>query len=172
MATLAGLVAAAYAMLFAAALLGKLDSWRLWSEAVAVFIPRRTWVTAGVRFGVPIVEGALAALTLSYPSIGLLVCGALLAVFAVVVALLQRHHDGTECNCFGSVASSQINLSLAARDAVLAGAAIAVAVAVWNLNVSRLSPSEILILLALGSLLLVSTEFRKFSQIEERRSGV
>jgi hypothetical protein len=167
---LAELVAAAYSLLFAAALLGKLDSWRSWSEAVAAFVPRRPRAVAVVRFGAPLAEGAVVVLALSLPKIGLVAAGALLVVFAVAVVLLRPAHAGRECNCFGSIAPSQISLSLAARNGALAGTAFAVAIGVWNLRVSRLSPSQMLVLLLVGSLLLVCAEFRRFSRVEQRSS--
>jgi Methylamine utilisation protein MauE len=169
-AVLAGLVAAAYALLFAAALLGKVDGWPSWSEAVSGFVPRRARIATVVRFGVPPAEGAVAAVSLLQPKVGLLASGALLGIFAAVVVGLRSSHEGEECNCFGAVASSRISLGLAARNAVLAGIALGVALATRDVHVSRISTTEMLVVVLLGSLLLVFSEFRRFSQTQQRRA--
>jgi hypothetical protein len=99
----------------------------------------------------------------------LIAAGALLLVFALVVAVLQPRHQDMECSCFGAVASSRISKSLVARDAVAALAAIAVAIAAWTLDVPRLAAADFLVLLVLGSMLLVGAEFRRFVHIKDRR---
>lgn len=121
------LEAAAFAGMFAVALLGKLDSWNSWRQTVRS-LPLPVLPESPVRFGIPILEGATFAALVASPRIGLAASAAVLLVFAAAVALLHSAGSNTTCNCFGAISSKPLGIGLAARNATLAVIATAGAV--------------------------------------------
>jgi len=165
---LVALIAAVYGLLFAVAVIGKADNWRSWSRAMRGFLPGRPAIAAVAVVAVPVVEAVVAGTTFFFPKLGLVAAGAVLVLFAAVVAVLQTRHRGEECNCFGALATSRISPALVGRNAIAAAVALAVGVASWRLEVPRLAATHFLVLILVGSLLVIAVEFRNFLRVRER----
>jgi hypothetical protein len=166
---LVALIAAVYGLLFGVAVFGKVDGWRSWSRALNGFLPGRPRVAALTLVAVPFTEAVVVVLTLGFPKLGLLAAAGVLAVFAVVVAALRSRHQDEECNCFGAIATSRISATLVARNAIASAFAIAVGVAAWGVDVPRLRPTHVLVLILLGSILTIGGQFRNFVHVQQRR---
>jgi hypothetical protein len=166
---LVAVLAAAYGFLFAFAGLGKVDGWRSWTQAINGFLPTHTRIAAVARVTIPLAEAGVAALCIAFPRLGLVAASSVLAAFGVIVAFLQAHHRGAECNCFGAVASSRISKALVLRDLSASGIALAAVLLAWSIRVPHLASAELGVLVLLGSLLLVALEFRTLRRIDVRR---
>jgi len=146
------------ALVFAAAALGKLDSWGEWTALTDEFGLPRPW-RRPVQFGVPLAETAIVVTSILAPTAGLAAAAALLALFAAAVWVLRGRLAGRECNCFGAVAPATISGRLAARNALLAAPAAAAAFAAGRADVQALPPLEVLVTVVVGTILLMGFEF-------------
>lgn len=108
----------AFALLLSGAALGKADAWRSWTESAAQFVT--SGYTPFLRWGVPVIEVAIAVLIIISPGVGLAAASALFGAFALGALLLQRRHAGVACNCFGSLSRSRMGMPLVIRNALLA----------------------------------------------------
>lgn len=117
---LADVAAGASALVFLAAALGKLDSWRQWSR-LCEEIPGPGVLGRVVRIMVPALEGIIVVLSFAFPIVGLAAAALALTGFGLAVLLLARRLEGHECNCFGAIAPGTISQRLAARNVTLAG---------------------------------------------------
>jgi hypothetical protein len=154
------LAAGAYALLFVAAVLGKLDSWDQWARLTRE-VPGPRALGVCVRFGVPAVESATVVLSLVRPTAGLAVGAIVLACLALGVWLLTRRLTGRECNCFGTIAPATISPRLAVRNAVLACAAAAGWYVSGRSHAHALSLEEVLATLLFGAIALMLVKFRR-----------
>jgi hypothetical protein len=166
---LVALISAAYGLLFAFAVLAKADGWRAWSRAMGTFVPGRPRIAAAAVIVVPLVEALVAALAFALPKLGLLAAGAVLAAFALVVAVLQSRHRGEECNCFGALATSRIDPMLIVRNALAAAVALTVGIASRGTDVQPLPATSVLALILVGSVLAIGLEFRNLLRLREQR---
>lgn len=119
----ADIVAGACALLFVAAVAGKIDSWTSWSR-LTTDLPGPQTVGHVVRVALPLLEGLIVVLCFARPVAGLAAGAIVLAGFAAAVFVLARRLPDRECNCFGAIAPATINVRLAWRNlglAVLAG---------------------------------------------------
>jgi hypothetical protein len=151
-------VGGVYGVLFLAAAVGKLDSWRAWRHAVAGFVGRGRRRTAVVAFGIPLAETAAGVLALVEPGLGLAVCAVLLLLFALGVALLSTRHAGQDCRCFGALVPSEIGPRLIVRDVILGAGAGAAAYLSLGAEVQSLAAEQILLVALSGVLALSAAE--------------
>lgn len=162
--TLVGEAAAAvYALLFLAAVLGKLDSWEQWSE-LSDGLPGPPAVGRGARYGVPAAESVVVALCVLWPLGGLAASALVLTGFAASVELLARQIPGRECNCFGAIAPATISPRLALRNVVLAVAAAAAWYVVWKQDVQALSALSVFLTVLLGAIALMVLQLWRLRQ--------
>jgi hypothetical protein len=113
--------AAGAAALFACAALGKALAWRSWATLAKRIAGRRggRWLASLL----PPLEGAIAALVLLRPGIGLAAGALLFGAFALGVVALDHRLRGAECGCFGPLIRRGVGPRLAAGNAFLALAA-------------------------------------------------
>jgi len=119
MGVVADISAGACALLFTAAVLGKLDSWPQW-ERLTTEIPGPVALGRVVRVVVPVIESTVVILSFTSPSVGLAVAVTVLLCLAGAVWFLTRKLEGRECNCLGVIAPARITSRLAQRNVVLA----------------------------------------------------
>ena len=164
---LGDVAAGACALLFLAAVLGKLDSWEQWSRLTRE-IPGPAVTGRAVRVIVPAVECVVVVLCFAWPAAGLASGTAVLAVFALAVWLLARRLSGRECGCFGAIAPATIGPGLAVRNAALA----IVAAAGWYLaqqeNLPGLSLGQVLVTVLAGAIALMLFQYRRLRQAAGR----
>jgi hypothetical protein len=128
------------AALFAAACLGKVDSYDAWAITVSRLFPLGRRSNPVVRLGVPAVEGALAVGILIAPRIGLAVGSVFLVTLGAFVLVVNGGRSGMTCNCFGAIMPSKIGTSLAIRNFALAFAAAGVSYASFTSGLDSISP--------------------------------
>ena len=160
--TLADIVAGAYALIFLAAALGKLDSWAAWSR-LSREIARSDLLGSAVRSVVPAVEGLVGVLCFVAPTAGLAAAAVLLAFFALAILLLSRRLAGEDCNCFGAIAPATISPRLAARNLALAIIAAGGWYAASQQNLQARSLGQMLVTLLLGTIALMFIQFRRLA---------
>lgn len=158
--TLADVAAGAFALVFLAAALGKLDSWGEWSH-LNEEMPGPALLGRAVRVMVPALEGVIFVLCFVLPIVGLAAAAAVLAVFAVAVWFLARRLAGRECNCFGAIAPATISPRLAARNIALAVVAAAGWYAAWREDLQLLSLGKVLVALLFGAIALMLFQYRR-----------
>jgi hypothetical protein len=161
--TLAHLAASASGLLFIAAALGKLDSWREWSQ-LTLELAGPSPLREVVRFMVPAIEAVVAILSFVWPPLGLAAAAAVLSVLAVGVRLVEPRLGGRECNCFGAIAPARISGRLVLRNAGLAAIAIAAFFAAWHADVRALSPLRVLATVLFGATGLMAVEYKRLRQ--------
>lgn len=130
---------AAYFVLFAAAVLGKVGSWNLWKVSVRNW-SRGTIPEQSLLIGLPLLEGLVATLLIIAPAAGLGAASFLLGLLSSGVVLLVPSHRGESCACFGTSGSASIGVALAARNAILSVAALLLGVLSLQ-NPSRVTTS-------------------------------
>jgi hypothetical protein len=108
------------------------------------------------------VEGFIAVTLVLDPVVGLATSALLLGLLAGGVIWLAQRHTGQACNCFGSLAPSEIGLALAGRNAILAVIALAAAGLGRNLGVEPVPSEGVLVALGVGVVIVLLTEFRDF----------
>lgn len=161
------LLAAAFALMFLVAALGKIDAWRSWSITISHFFPVGHPLNLAVRLGVPIVELGLSVYVLIRPSDAFIVVGVVMIAFAIAVQAASRKHPGVPCNCFGSVAPSTLDYRLISRNLGSAFIAFLASVQSFSVGVSALPKLSFLLIAWAGGLAVLSTEF-----VRLRRSSV
>jgi Methylamine utilisation protein MauE len=129
----------ALATFFGVSAIAKLDAWAFWISAVEVWLPKQVG-TRPVATTIPVLELLTSALLVASPTSGLLAAGALLAIFAIGVALIAGKRSGVACGCLGRITSGSIGFRLVLRNAILATVAGALAVAARNLRPEIASP--------------------------------
>jgi hypothetical protein len=161
-------VAAIYAALFLAAVLGKADSWRAWGDLLVAVSPGWLGISV-IKLGVPAVEAAVAVWLVIAPATGLLAAASLLGILAVAVLVVSLRHSGRPCACFGALMPSEIKRMLAARNAALAAIAAAAAVGAAKASVPGLTLAEITAVLLILGLSSLTLELRRFNRFNSRR---
>jgi hypothetical protein len=156
----AAISAGACALLFVAAVLGKLDSWAQWSRLTDE-IPGPLPLGRAVRVVVPVIESGIVVLSFAHPSIGLATAAFFLLSLAGAVWLLSRILAGRECNCFGVMAPSTITPRLAQRNIALALLAAVGWYLAHNEKRQPLSVSAVVATLLCGGIALVLLQSRK-----------
>jgi hypothetical protein len=160
---LADLASAACALVFLAAVAGKLDSWGDWSR-LSHDIPGGPALGRAVRIMVPVIESIIVVLCFASPIAGLAAAALVLGGLAVAVRDLQDRLGGRECNCFGAIAPATISPRLAARNAALAAAAAAGLYAAWRVDLQTLSLLKVLVTVLVGAILLALFQYRRLRQ--------
>lgn len=112
------------ALLFGAAVLGKIDGWSEWKALAERITPSWSRLLAG---GVPVVELAVGATLLVSPAYGAPAAALVLFALAVVSYALWRRIGATPCNCFGPLLPGVFGPRLVTRNALLAILAAATA---------------------------------------------
>lgn len=168
---IAEVAAGACALLFLAAVLGKLDGWGQWSR-LSQEIPGPGAVGRVTRVGVPMVESAIVVLSLASPIAGLAAGTVVLVGFASAVGVLGRRLAGQECNCFGAIAPATISWQLAARNIVLAILAAGGWYAARRENLQALSFSAVLVTVLFGAIALMVFQFRRLRQAARSASSM
>ena len=169
--TVVGSVAAgACALLFLAAVLGKLDSWKQWSE-LAKEIPGPPVLGGLAQVLVPILEFAIVLLSFAWPVIGLAAGAIALTGFAVAVWFLAHRMSGRDCNCFGAIAPAAISPQLAARNVVLAAGAAAGWYVAQRATLGAMSLSEVLLTVLVGVIVLMGAQYRALRETALRVSA-
>jgi hypothetical protein len=163
----ADIAAGACALLFLAAVFGKLDSWESWSRLTAEF-PGPHLLRRVIRLAVPATEGAVVVLIFASPKAGLAAGAALLLSFAVAVQLLARRLAGRECNCFGAIAPATLSPRLAARNIAFAVAAALGGYAAWREHMGSLTVPDVAATLLAGAILLMVVQYRDLHQTTSR----
>lgn len=163
MSVLADAAAGSCALVFLAAVVGKLDRWSQWSRLTDEF-PWQPVFGRAARFVVPAIEGAVVVLSLAVSIVGLASAALVLAGFALAAIFLSRRLAGRECNCFGAIAPATINRRLAARNVMLALAATAGWYAARQANVRALPLSSILLVLLVGVIGLMLLQHRRLQR--------
>jgi hypothetical protein len=154
------ILAGAFAVFFAVVAAAKLDSWGSWSAAVS------GWLPAGVPVGLVVVtlpsaEALCAAGLVVSPKAGLLMSAVLLTILGVGVLALGSNAAGKDCGCYGTLAPSRINRSLAARNLLLAGLAWSAFLLARRSMVPGLRAPAVLLLALLGALVVLAAEARR-----------
>jgi hypothetical protein len=160
-------VAAGYAALLFAAVLGKLDSWRAWQDTLSIVSPLPRRMTAPLLYGLPLVEGLTAIVILLSPKLGLAAAGALLCSLAVSVLALSAEHRGQACSCFGALAPSEISPRLAGRNAMLASLAGIGAYGADRVGAGSVPVGTLTITLLVGLLVSLSLQLFRFSRLKQ-----
>ncbi len=160
MSALADVAASACALLFLAAVLGKLDRWGEWSRLTAE-IPGPALLSRSVRVTVPAVESAIVGLSVGWPIAGLAAAAVFLPGFALAVFLLARELPNRECNCFGAIAPAKIGPRLAERNIALASVAAVGWYIAQHQNLQALSLSTVLMTLLFGAIALMLFQYRR-----------
>lgn len=111
-------------LVFAAAVVGKVDGWRNWSALAFRIAPR--WGRE-LAFSVPAVELAVAIALVISPQQGAIAATALLLLLSIASYELWRKLGAAACNCFGPVLPDVFGPRLVARNVLLTGAAAATA---------------------------------------------
>jgi hypothetical protein len=163
MRTFAEIAAGAFALVFVAAAVGKVDSWGPWSRLTEE-IPGPGVLGRVVRIAVPAAEGAIVVLSLASPVIGLAAGAIILGGFALAVWTLARQLAGRECNCFGAIAPATISSRLASRNIALAILAAAGWYAARRESLQAMSFSKVLVTALLGAIALMGFQFRQLRQ--------
>jgi Methylamine utilisation protein MauE len=160
MRVVADVAAGACALLFMAAVLGKLDSWPDWSRLTKDF-PGPTAFGNAVRVVVPAVEASIVVASFAVPTVGLAAGAVVLTCFAVAVWVLGRQLAGRECNCFGAIAPATISPRLAVRNAGLAIALLASWVVSYHERAQALSLGKVIATVLGGAIALTCFQYRR-----------
>lgn len=112
-------LAAVTGVLFLIAAVGKVDAWPEWTELSRKLSGHRS-IAAGIAFGLPLAEGAVAVTCVVEPRLGLAAAAALLAALACGVLIAHRRAGAAACNCFGAIAPGELGPRLALRNGALA----------------------------------------------------
>ncbi len=130
MATKAGLFV--LAAVFLAAAVGKLRAPRAFAAALVSFgITRRESVPSAIGIATVEVAVAVALVVPVTASVAVMVAGALLAVFSLLIARSVRRGDTFSCSCFGAGDAPISSRTLGRNFALLTGSAV---VAGWTLQ--------------------------------------
>jgi hypothetical protein len=154
------IAAGAFAVFFAIVAAAKLDSWRSWSSAVSGWLPAALPVGL-VAVTLPSAEALSAAGLVVSPKAGLLMSAVLLTTLGVGVLALSSNAEGKDCGCYGTLAPSRINRSLAARNLLLAGLAWSALLLARRSTVPGLRAPAVLLLALLGALVVLAAEARR-----------
>ena len=96
-----------------------------------------------------------------WPKAGLLMSAVLLTTLGVGVLVLSSNAEGKDCGCYGALAPSRINRSLAARNLLLAGLAWSAFLVARRSVVPGLRAPAVLLLALLGALVVLAAEARR-----------
>jgi hypothetical protein len=154
------ILAGAFAVFFAIVAAAKLDSWRSWSAAVSGWLPAALPVGL-VVVALPAAEALSAAGLVVSPKAGLLMAAVLLTTLGVGVLALSSRAEGKDCGCYGALAPSRINRSLAARNLLLAGLAWGAFLLARRSVVPGMRAPAVLLLALVGALIVLAAEARR-----------
>ena len=160
---LGGIGAFVYTLLLLLAALSKLDGWARWRATARQLAPRRRGVAALLTYGLPVVELSVAAAVAARPTAGLVAAALLLTALAAGVFALAPSHAGTECRCFGALATSRLGHGLGYRNLVLAAGALVAALVALADETRALTAEDLVVLGAVGLAVALVAEFRQFS---------
>jgi peroxiredoxin len=127
------LVRLGLAAVFAVAALGKFADREGSREALERFgVP--LGLVGPMSLGLPVTEMAVAAglVVVASAAWSALAAAALLVAFCVAIVWLLARGEAPDCHCFGTLSSAPVGRGTLARNLVLVGLAVFVAVAGWN----------------------------------------
>jgi hypothetical protein len=111
-----------FTIVVAAALFGKIDAWRDWTDATRAWFSSSV-ASAAVRRLIPAAEAVALVALVVRERLGLALCTALLGVFAAGAAVLAAKGVRSTCACFGTASPSRIGFGLVGRNLAFAVAA-------------------------------------------------